>query len=226
MTRGQLVLAFDIERSGATLDFDTIAIGASVVDDQFHIRDTLFLPAYYATTQFETRCWNQFWSKNKPILEQIRYTGLLDPHERQRDMIYQFQEFRSKWEIYAKTHHMDYVLVSDNPVYDGGFINDMVYKYSNKYDTSYTPTSYMPIPYNASDGEYSSFLDTHSELRGFFMAYDPQSTSEWGLSEKLYKTFPDLPQPTQKHDHRPDNDACVIAFEQQALFKIQNDLKK
>lgn len=61
----KIVLAFDIERAGGTPEYDTIAIGASVVDQDFNLLDELFLPCFYdEITRFESVCWEGFWSKN------------------------------------------------------------------------------------------------------------------------------------------------------------------
>lgn len=44
-------LAFDIERSGATDQYDTIAIGASVLNENFIELDSLLLLGYVETKQ-------------------------------------------------------------------------------------------------------------------------------------------------------------------------------
>jgi len=56
------VLAFDIERSGATSwNGEIIGIGASVVNDKFIEVDRLFLPLYFpGKTEFEPRCKAEF----------------------------------------------------------------------------------------------------------------------------------------------------------------------
>jgi len=207
----QLVLAFDIERSGATSTYETIAIGASVVDSNFKEQDRLFLSAYFPPksdepTLFEPRCWNQFWIHQQDILKQLIYEGSLLKKERQKEMIVQFQAFRSKWETYAKEHNMDYILVSDNPIYDGGFINEMIFQHLP--DT-------LPIPYNACNGEYSSFLDTHSAIWGLFI--------KCTLAQKIKQIYSWIPSPKEEHDHRPDHDAFVIAYEQQMLFLLREN---
>ena len=80
-----LVLAFDIERSGSTDEYDTIAIGASVVDENLEELDSLLLLNYRPNeTQFEDRCWEQFWSKHQEILDKLEYTGTLTKEERDR----------------------------------------------------------------------------------------------------------------------------------------------
>lgn len=43
----KLVLAFDIERSGTTVEYETIAIGASVVDENLKELDNFLYLNYY-----------------------------------------------------------------------------------------------------------------------------------------------------------------------------------
>jgi len=93
----ELVLAFDIEHSGT----EVIAIGASVVDSNFKELDRFLFGNYtHGVTNFSERCWREFWSKNEGILKIIKYTGNQDlPKKlREKEMITQFQNFRSKWD--------------------------------------------------------------------------------------------------------------------------------
>ena len=293
-TNGRIVLAFDIERSGATNEYDTIAIGASVVNQDFEELDSLFLPGYFSkkiivagpkcyplqqaveqasqeaeeqasqeaveqasqeaveqasqeaeaqvpleavvspiiclppdnivspiiclrphdlveSTTFEPRCWDEFWSNNLDILSILKYHGPLTKSQRQKEMITQFQEFRANWETWAKENNYEYLLVSDNSVFDGGFVNQMIHEH--------LPGA-KPIPYSASTGEYSSFGETHSAQRGLLMYVD-QYTKEWGFSERINELF-NVPEQNKPHDHNPANDAYTIAFDQQVLFAIQD----
>lgn len=159
MSGSKIVLAFDIERSGATGEYETLAIGASVVDNEYKELDRYYCNCYFPKeTKFEPRCWDQFWSKNLDALEYIKYTGDKTKTEREREMIEGFQNFRAKWEKYAEDNKQEYYLVSDNNVYDGGFINELIYKYM--------PET-LPIPYYASNKSYESFFESHSMAKGF-----------------------------------------------------------
>jgi len=126
-------------------------------------------------------------------------------------MIQEFQSFRARWEKYAKDKQINFLLVSDNNIFDGGFINELIFKH--------LPTT-LPIPYSASTGNYEAFFETHSVQKGFLMAVDPSYQDNWGLSNRISELF-DIPEPDKKHDHNPANDAFSIAFEQQVLFAIQ-----
>lgn len=206
-----IVLAFDIERSGAKAEHHTIAIGASVVDENFTELDVLFLPGYVeGKTKFETRCWDEFWSYHEDKLEELKYTGKLTFEERQREMIELFQEFRAKWEGLASQNDWQLEIVADNNVYDGGFINLLLFEHTND----------MPLPYNTS-GKYRQFWETHSEQRGLLMAIDPEFKGKSGFSNRL-KDIYDVPEPEREHDHNPANDAYTIAFEQQVLLGIRD----
>ncbi len=198
-----LVLAFDIERSGATNKYDTIGIGASVVDTNLHELDSLFLPGYFEKdTIFESRCWNEFWSKNLDALNLLKYTGTKNKKERELEMITHFQTFRKKWP--------DAELVSDNNVFDGGFINDLIFNYLD---------DNMPIPYK--NNQYSSFWETHSQQRGLLMIVDPEYKGDYDFSKRIAKLY-NIPDPQKQHDHNPANDAYTIAYDQQILLGIRD----
>uniref|UniRef100_A0A6C0EKZ9 Exonuclease n=1 Tax=viral metagenome TaxID=1070528 RepID=A0A6C0EKZ9_9ZZZZ len=206
-----IVLAFDIERSGATNDHHTIGIGASVVNGNFEELDQLFLPGHIPDeTNFEQRCWDEFWSKYPDKLKELEYHGDKDMQNRQEEMITQFQKFRAKWEDIAKENGWTLELVSDNNVYDGGFINEMLFTHTNE----------LPIPYNTK-GKYKPFWETHSEQRGLLMAVDPSFTSPWGFTKRIAELY-DVPEMKVSHDHNPANDAYTIAFEHQVLFGIRD----
>lgn len=213
-----LVLAFDIERSGATPNYDTIGIGASVVNSKFVEFESLFLPGLFSETRkeptiFEERCWDEFWIKEFDKLKELTYTGDLSKKERQKEMIVEFQAFRKKWEKYANENGLEFHLACDNKVYDGGFINDMIFEH--------LPNT-LPIPYSANTSKYNCFLETHNEQRGLLFAADPSYKKNWGFSQRIVELY-DVPEPTRKHDHNPAHDACNIAFEQQVLFAIRDN---
>lgn len=210
-------MAFDIERSGGRNEHETIGIGATIVDHNLNELDSLFLQGYFPkSTNFEQRCWEEFWSKYEDKLNILTYEGPLTKEERQQEMIIQFQQFRKKWEKYAVDNGIELLLVSDNNVYDGGFINDLIYRY--------LPNT-LPIPYSTA-AKYRPFFETHSEQKGFLMAVDPHFDQNWGFQKRIGELY-EVPKMKRKHDHNPANDAYTIAFEQQVLFAIQRgDIKR
>jgi len=219
----RIVLAFDIERSGATPDFETISIGASVVDQDFKKLDEFFVKGLFVgeeKTIFENRCWIECWSKHPEQLEKLKYTGISTKEVRHAEMIIGFQEFRKKWELYAKVNDYNFELCSDFNVYDGGFINQLIHEHVPEYH---------PIPYNArpkenGGPEYAPFWETTSMQRGLLMSVDPEFTSDWGLTDRIYELY-DIPSCVDKeiaHDHLPHHDAYTIACDLQILHGIRD----
>jgi len=207
-----IALAFDIERSGGTDKHDTIAIGASVVDQNFNQLDSLFLPGYIPNeTIFEQRTWDEFWSKHTDILNNLIYTGSKNKKEREFEMISSFQKFRNKWEKYCSDNEFTLELTSDNNIFDGGFINQLIF--------NHLPNE-LPIPYNTQQ-KYKPFWETHSEQRGLLMAVDPSFKNNWGYSKRINELF-NVPKMLLEHDHNPANDAYTIAFEHQVLLGIRD----
>lgn len=218
-----LVLAFDIERSGGRSDHDTIAIGCSVVDSEFNELDNLFLPMYFPKdTTFEQRCWDEFWSKHEDKLKIFEYKGDLNKCERERESIIAFQAFRAKWEAEAASREVSLELVSDNNVYDGGFINELIGQYLCGSGASPSTPYTLPIPYTASFPQnYKSFWETHSEQRGILAVVDPSFKGSCGFTKRISQLY-EIPPMKKEHDHHPTNDAYTIAFDQQVVLGIRD----
>jgi hypothetical protein len=214
-----LVLAFDIERSGSGSDHQTIAIGASVVTEEFEELDSLFLPMYSRTnTRFEPRCFDEFWSKHLDILEKLRYVeqgSNASTEEIEHLAVTKFQDFRRKWETYAEKNEMKLELVTDNNVYDGGYMNTLISKY----------TKDLTIPYSTSQ-KYSPFWDVFSQQRGLLMVVDPEFKGDWGISKRIAELYDIPPMTLYEHDHLPHHDAYTIGFDQQVLLGIRDGLIK
>lgn len=209
----RLILAFDIEKSGASVFDDIIGLGAVVMNEQYEIVDSLLIKGYYPDhTKFEERCWNEFWSKNIDQLKVIECDPLVDDYNRREiNMVTQFRQFRIKWENYCTDNNFKLELVSDNKVFDGGHFNYLISKLSED----------LPMPFSAGSQRYSSFWETHSELRGFLMAVCPEFDSDWGFINKLAELY-HLPPKKVDHDHNPVNDAYNIAYEHMVLLNIKN----
>lgn len=207
-----ITLGFDIERSGATDTSNTIAIGASVVDNDFTELDNLFLPGYIpGETTFETKCYDEFWSKNLDILSKLEYKGTKCKKDREFEMIQEFQDFRGKWEKIASENNWKLETVSDNNVFDGGFINHLIFK---------NLIGSMPLPYST-NGSYKPFWETHSMQRGLLIAVDPNFKDDWGFTKRIAELY-EIPKMVRNHDHLPNNDAYTIAFDNQVLLGIRD----
>lgn len=210
----KLALAFDIERSGATSEYETIALGASVVDENFKELDKFIFCNYVpAETKFEPRCWSEFWDKpkNQEVLKTLEYKGTSKTkEERETEMINAFMEFRAKWEKHAKDNGHQLTVYTDNNVYDGGFVNQLMMDRTSK----------LPLPYTADSQEYDSFFETHSMLRGVLTVADPTFDSDWGLSNRIREIY-DVPEMKKSHTHNPADDAYTIAFDAQIVNGIK-----
>lgn len=207
--KGQIVLAFDIERSGCADKNNTIALGACVMNERFEELDRYFYKSYVPKeTVFEERCFTQFWSKHLNVLETLKCEEGKSQHDAEYEMIVGFQEFRQKYEKYAEENGYEFYLVTDNNVYDGGFVNELIFKY--------LPAS-LPIPYTAGKKEYESFFETHSIEKGVLLANGVNK--DWGLFDEIKKLYK-VPECKVFHDHNPANDAHTIAFEMHVMLQI------
>jgi hypothetical protein len=206
-SRDVLVLAFDIERSGPCRTHDTIAIGASVLDSSFLERATLLLKGYNKeTVVFDARCWREFWCTKANVLEHLAYKGGKTKREREREMIEEFHTFRITWENIAALEGCRLVLASDNPVFDGGYINDLMAKHM--------PYGTLPIPYTASRPQQYTHLVSVDDVRD-------------GMSMLMKKTILDtynIPVKAKLHTHTPDCDAYSIAHDLQVAYGIKNGM--
>lgn len=50
------------------------------------------------------------WAKT---LDLLKYDGLLNKYDREKEVVFEFQNFRRKWEMLCKEHNFKYELVSD-----------------------------------------------------------------------------------------------------------------
>lgn len=197
-------LAFDLERSGVQPQHTTIAIGASVVNSNREQLDHYLAVNYrVGKTVFEERCMREFWSKHTNILEQLAYTGPLTPEAQECAMITEFQHFRRRWEAKARETGETLVLVSDNNVFDGAYINQLIAKH----------TVDLPLPFSASYPQtYQPFWETHSLLKGCLLCLNEQD-QDWGLTERVQCLVrqDNTAAETITHDHLPHHDAYTIA---------------
>lgn len=206
------VLAFDIERSGGTAAYDTIAIGACVLDTRYRPLEHYLGAAYDPKqTKFEKRCYDEFWAKHPGILEKLgETTAVQNPDnsyiQKQKNMIAGFVEFVKKWENLAREQNIKLYRVCDNTAFDVHFINQMIYKFVSR--------KMLPFPYEFSTQKYGTLWETHSVMKGLLMAQHPEGArADWGFSKSLRKLYPKLPRCKVQSDHMPHHDAQVIAHE-------------
>lgn len=203
------VLAFDIERSGATEKYDTIAIGATILSSDYRVLGEYLRTSYSKEdTVFEKRCQDEFWYKNMDILEQLENKEKdLSYHDKQKNMITGFVNFVKSWEIEARKQNVILYRVCDNSPFDVSFINSLIHKF-------YDNDEVLPLPYEFSTNKYGSLWETHSMMKGILMVLNPiKGHKNWGFAKTLQQMFPFLPPCVVQHDHLPNHDAHAIAHE-------------
>lgn len=215
-----VVLAFDIERTGGLASCETIAIGASVVDEDREELDS-FLACCYddrAKGSFEPRCWDEFWSKHPEILKEIeaRTPKGRDGTQLRIDAIVDFVEFVAKWEEKAKAEGFHLERCCDNSPFDVHFVNrEIEARLQNRL------LARLPFPYTmGTDQSYSQMIETHSLYKGFLLAQGPEyADKDWHFWEQIADLYDVGPTP-RAHDHLPNNDAFTIGWELQTLKAI------
>ena len=212
-------LAVDIEKVGARLGGDIVAIGSVLMDRDFQIHKEFFEKCFFDKSQVDDDTMD-FYEKNKKMFNNFKYEGDLTKEERLCEVINKFQNFRRECEDLAKTFNYKLEFVTDNNVFDGGHLNYLIEKY----------TKDLPIPYSASKDEngnqtYSTFFETHSELRGILASMCPDFKEDWGYTDKIKEVF-DLPEFKIKHDHNPLNDAKTIAYDHIVFLGIRDGYYK
>lgn len=209
-----IVLAFDIEKAGAKTEHPVIAIGASVMNESFKELDSLLIPLYRGDPKvFEDRCYNEFWCHHLDKLPTFTYKGELNEEHMFIDAIYKFQEFRAKWEKECRENSKELLLISDNMIFDGGCINELISRYA--------PDEF-PLPYST-DGVYSDFKDIGDVECGLLtgvILQNPELKINGKKTEMIHRLF-GAPEPPKEHDHLPNNDANFIAFRYQVFRNVQ-----
>lgn len=222
----ELIGAIDCERSGGRSKDDTIGWGGSVVGEDGEELDSFFVPGFFpGRTVFEKKCKEEFWDKFPEQLEALRVTGPMagqpdgdDEHLREtweKHVYLVMVAFFRKWELYAKENGFQFILASDNKVFDGGFFNEMVAKFDPER---------LPLPYSFGDNQkYKAFLETNSEMRGFLMGIGAEVARRRGESygdviARYYDTS--SVKCVHNHTHNPAEDAYSIARDAQVMRGI------
>ncbi len=207
------LLAFDIEKSGSTADFDTIAIGSTVLGSNYRVLGSYLGTSYtLEETKFEKRCQNEFWSKNMDILEKLRNDKPISYAQKQKDMIVGFVEFVKSWELAAAERGIKLYKVSDNVAFDVHFLNIMIHEHCD---------GMLPFPYNFVTQKYGTLWETTSMQKSFLLAVDPTTIQkDWGFKKTLHKLYPSLRKCPVAHDHMPHHDSTGIAYDFIGLMEI------
>jgi hypothetical protein len=186
----KLVLSVDIETSGCNVvEHGILAIGYCVgdLDGNVLFKDRINMMLDDGC-YFEERCVKEFWSKYPDVLKTIQ-TDAVGPHVGIRA----FVDF-----VYDLEEQYDLIIISDNPVFDIGFLNYYMAKYLKVRPLSYTST-----------GSYRPIFDTDCYTRGVLRSnYDDL----WTYDSNVIKALGIELQPNILHNHLPENDAEYVYF--------------
>lgn len=218
-----LVLAVDIERTGASEREQTFAIGASVVNADYTELDSLLLVIWpEGEVQWEERCWNEFWSKNQNILDKLKAVAAMQQTSTKRvglkaleaGMIHDFVEFVAKHQTAAKEQGLELLITTDNAAFDFHWINHLIGKHLQG--------QCNPLPYRFDNHRYGDVADMSNEMAGMLRVLDAAAVNNGmrlhDLGAKHGLVFPHgymQAMASKQHDHMPDNDAFTIAVKQQ-----------
>lgn len=185
MSREKRILSIDLETTGASVHKNGIlSIGYCVGKSKYEILHKGRLSMHIDTYDFEQRCIDQFWSKNKDVLNKLitESRPIVEQMEKFSKMV---DELDDQYEVH---------IISDNVQFDIGFLNVYYAKYLNRNPISYT-----------AKGEYRAIYDTDSYSRGLLkMDYTNPWVYDSVLIEKYKLTI------ENKQTHYPDDDAAYI----------------
>ena len=117
----KIVLSIDIETSGCNLiDNGILAIGYCIgnLDGEVVFKDRINM-LLDDGCYFEERCVKEFWSKHEDVLKIIQEDAV-GPHIGIRSFVDMVYDLEDQYEL---------IIISDNPVFDIGFINYYMAKY-------------------------------------------------------------------------------------------------
>jgi DNA polymerase III epsilon subunit-like protein len=119
------IIVIDIETSGANWNkYDLLAIGLIAIKNGKLI-DSELICCYRENCDDPSifDCNNNFWIDNKNVLQVFKYKGKKSKDEMYISALHKLFVFR-------KTHESeDCIYVSDNPVFDFGFLNALIFRY-------------------------------------------------------------------------------------------------
>lgn len=216
---GELIVAIDIETSGPVDDLISVgmaavkSIGSSYKPIKY-FRFGCYLPNI---TKFDSKCYNEFWFDKQDLLATFQYMGKsTDLAGVYGECISQLRNFLKSMEELAKETNLWYVLVSDNPSFDIGFLNRII----GTYNLGNT------LNYMQGADNYLNIRDVFSMQRGLLLAEVPLWDEEFGCTKRMKKLFnteglqyPEFPFESDTHD--PTYDALQIALDYVALRIIK-----
>lgn len=214
-----IACCWDIE----AIERDIIGIGAAVMDmDKSQVLESKLIKGYYPSRPMKERVWKEFWCHHQDILELLKVEVEEGPtfEENQARMVRELLDFVINAERIANRLNKRFHIVSDNKLFDLGFMNQKIAKY---YDETFQ-LPYSPLAFSQGEFIYlARVYETQSMQFGLLSQYDPEyaETNQWGFGERIRKLWavPDYP---VEHDHNPVNDAISQLYDYQSLLRIYN----
>ncbi len=189
---GQKVIAIDIEARGPSPSrHGILAIGICIgtADGKTIVEKHRICVDVYANQGFDTKTWNEFWSKNEELCNELSAKPIAPDQA-----IRQFREIIDRCGD-------DAYIVSDAPYFDFFFLN------------YYLDLELLPLLHFDSKGSFRPLHDSDSYSRGAMRA---ATSTQWAVnSEVLYKF--ELPQLPELRKHSPEDDAQEIYHVHTAL---------
>jgi hypothetical protein len=235
-------LAIDLERSGSTPSGRVIAIGASVVDENFEQLDSLYAPCFMPKeVGFDLSVMQEFWLGDElkeldlyrkgekpmraplPVSEVLRRIAADTPRTSTEGKPIRTQ---CDAEIDALDKLVYFVQKWENKAEQDKAIlkrcsDNVVFDIGkvNNLLAQYRP-DILAMPFKWTTGKYGTLFDVHQTQRGLLLAHDPQwVTKYWGLTKAIEATW-EVPKKRFEHTHLPHEDAYTIAFDLQVLDAI------
>lgn len=170
----RIYMGIDVEKAGRHRKDSLLAIGVCIGDTEVGVRaKQTWCIGGPDNKRWEIRCMTEFWANQTELLKRIEKEGLP-----KAEALKGFEDFCKKWEKDNKV-----ILVSDNPLFDGGAIDDALEELQE---------DHVPIHYTR-DGRYRSVEDCSERYDG--------SGMPWALLDGFLTNI------GVSHDHYPENDA-------------------
>ena len=149
---------------------------------------------FWKKNKFENRCYEQFWSKNESVLDDLQNREKLGPNlvKTEAEMMARLQSFLVRMEkLYSQT-----VLITDTTAFDTVWLSYLLEKHG-----------YAHMGYKR-DGSYSKGLEMQSyrmATYGISSFSRKDKSKPWEMDAEYQKKVSII-----SHDHDPSNDARQI----------------
>lgn len=182
-----IYVAIDIETTGPKFKNDILAIGVvigrksnqSVIEQRvwcFHHQG--LLESENQDSFFEISTWNEFWSKNKHVLEKINLESQSKPESPDETWEY----FKSYWDQLDERFPNDQIVIlSDNPSFDCSKIDYQFFKRFDRWPMRYSKDNKYRLIQDPSErlASFSYRKTIYDNMKQFFK----NSTPHWPTND-------------------------------------------